>query len=43
MIQFCNVTKEYRGNPVLKNLNMEIQEGELTVIIGLVDVEKLLP
>lgn len=34
MIQFCNVTKEYRGNPVLKNLNMEIQEGELTVIIG---------
>lgn len=34
MIQFCNVTKEYRGNPVLENLNMEIQEGELTVIIG---------
>ncbi|MEG0250887.1 MAG: betaine/proline/choline family ABC transporter ATP-binding protein [Peptostreptococcus sp.] len=34
MIQFRNVTKEYRGSPVLKNLNMEIHEGELTVIIG---------
>lgn len=34
MIQFRNVSKEYRGSPVLKNLNMEIKEGELTVIIG---------
>ena len=34
MIQFCDVTKEFKGNVVLSNISMTIPDGELTVLIG---------
>ena len=34
MIQFCGVTKEFKGNVVLSGISMDINDGELTVLIG---------
>lgn len=34
MIEFKNVTKEFKGNVVLSDISMEIGDGELTVLIG---------
>ena len=34
MIEFLNVTKEFKGNTVLDNISMQIHDGELTVLIG---------
>ncbi len=34
MIQFRDVTKEFKGNVVLSDISMDINDGELTVLIG---------
>ena len=34
MIQFRGVTKEFKGNVVLSDISMDINDGELTVLIG---------
>ncbi len=34
MIQFCGVTKEFKGNAVLSDISMNLHDGELTVLIG---------
>ena len=34
MIRFINVNKSFGGNPVLTNINLHINEGEVVVIIG---------
>ena len=34
MIQLQNVTKEFKGNVVLSDISMDINDGELTVLIG---------
>lgn len=34
MIQFRDVTKEFKGNVVLSDISMDIGDGELTVLIG---------
>ena len=34
MIQFCGVTKDFKGNAVLSDISMDIRDGELTVLIG---------
>lgn len=34
MIQFKDVTKDFKGNVVLSNISMDINDGELTVLIG---------
>lgn len=34
MIQFQGVTKEFKGNVVLSDISMDINDGELTVLIG---------
>lgn len=34
MIQFRGVTKEFKGNAVLSNISMDIEDGKLTVLIG---------
>ena len=34
MIEFCGITKEFKNNPVLSDISMEIETGKLTVLIG---------
>lgn len=34
MIQFINVSKAYKENNVIENINLEINKGELVVLIG---------
>ena len=34
MIQFRDVTKDFKGNVVLSDISMEIKDKELTVLIG---------
>ena len=34
MIQFKNVNKSFNGKPILKDINMTIEKGELVVFIG---------
>lgn len=34
MIEFQNVSKGYKGKPVLHNINMTIQSGEFIILIG---------
>lgn len=34
MIEFKNITKSFKGNEVLKGINLEIQTGHLVAIIG---------
>ena len=34
MIEFRNVTKSYKSNEVLKNINFTIYDGEIVVLIG---------
>ena len=34
MIQFCGVSKDFKGNAVIKDISMDIRDGELTVLIG---------
>lgn len=34
MIQFINVSKAYKEHNVIENINLEINKGELVVLIG---------
>ena len=34
MIKIKNICKEFNGKPALKNINMEIKDGETLAIIG---------
>lgn len=34
MIEFCNVSKDFRGTQVIKNISMVMPKGQLTVLIG---------
>ena len=34
MIRFEHVTKSYGKNPILKDLNFEIPDGQFVVLIG---------
>ena len=34
MIEFRGITKEFKNNPVLSDISMEIETGKLTVLIG---------
>lgn len=34
MIQFINVSKAYKKHNVIENINLEINKGELVVLIG---------
>ncbi|HOL63512.1 MAG TPA: ATP-binding cassette domain-containing protein, partial [Elusimicrobiales bacterium] len=33
-VKFINVTKSYGENVILKNINLEIKDGEFAVIVG---------
>ena len=34
MIEFRNVTKSYKNNEVLRNINFTIYDGEIVVLVG---------
>lgn len=34
MIEFKNITKNFKGNEVLKGIDLEIKTGQLVAIIG---------
>lgn len=34
IIEFKNVSKEFEGNVVLKDLNLSVKKGEIFVLVG---------
>ena len=40
MIKLENIYKTFQKEPVIANLNLEIEEGKSQVLLGLAEVEK---
>lgn len=34
MIDIINLTKTFNGHPILNNLNLTIESGEITALVG---------